>query len=310
MMKKVDYYYNTTITGTTTSLLETCFAQATEYQERGFFENIYIPVKIVSSSGIADNYSYINIGLTDKDIADIYYAQYSGNYLIDVKLAQRMQAIFKKNLGKYLKLLELQGYEYNPLWNVDGEEIRQNLENRGTNDIAFGGVTSDFGDEFTAIRTEHRVSGFNSNGYVDGSYDESYGVPQNSAGVGHQEVRMDPVTGNMVVTGVDAPSNAATSHRGSVGTKNTTTYTHNTAKNIVDGNEVEYVVSANDTAFGTTLVCGDKMFVEKYLRHGNIGVTKTTELIESQRNIVKYILLQEFFDDINEVILIGLYGNY
>ena len=313
MMKKVDYYYKTELPSEDpdvhVNLLTDIFETSTVYGGVNLFEDIYIPVKLVTSSGLADDWSYMNIGLDADEIADIYYAQYSGNFLLDIDLKKRVKAIFKKNVGKYLKLLEVQGYSYNPLWNVDGTEIRQQLENRGTNDTEYGGVTSNFGDNFSSVRTDHDVSGFNTSGYRDGSKDETYGTENNTIGVGHQEVRMD-AQGQMQVTGVDAPNNASSSYRGSVGSKTSTQVIHKNAKNIVSGEEVEYAVSASDTAFGTALIGGDRMYLEKYIRQGNIGVTKSTELIEAQRDIVRYVLLQEFFDDINEVVLIGLYGNY
>ena len=146
MMKKVDYYYKTELPSEDpdvhVSLLTDIFETATVYGGINLFEDIYIPVKLVTSSGLADDWSYMNIGLDADEIADIYYAQYSGNFLLDIDLKKRIKAIFKKNVGKYLKLLEVQGYTYNPLWNVDGTEIRQQLENNGTNDTEYGGVTS------------------------------------------------------------------------------------------------------------------------------------------------------------------------
>ena len=316
MMKKVDYYYNTILPNPDpsirVSLLEECFEQATEYNEGSFFENIYIPIKIVTASGMSDDYTYVNVGLTCRDIADIYYSQYSGNYLMDVKLSTRMQAIFKKNLGKYLRLLELEGYEYNPLWNVDGTEIRQNLENHGETDREYGGIDSVVGTNFANSQSTHTSSTFDQT--LKTEYQDTYagsGTAPIANSVQYVTEKTDGADkGNIEVKNASITGSPETVTYTTNGHKNTEKEVHRSAKNIVNGSEVDYVVNAKDTAFGTSLIGGDRMAVEKYVRQGNIGVTKTTELIESQRDIVRFVILQQFFDDINDVILIGLYGNY
>ena len=315
-MKKVDYYYDTILPNPDpsirVSLLEEYFEQATKYNEGNFFEDIYIPIRLVTSEGMAENYSYINVGLTCRDIADIYWSQYSGNYLINSKLSTRMQSIFKKNLGKYLRLVELEGYEYNPLWNVDGEEIRQNLENRGTNDTEYGGVDSQVGTAYNNSTTEHSSTTYD--GTVKTETTDTFSgngvVPTGGIIEYVKEITEGADKGKIEVASPTLSGNPQTVSYLTNGHKTKTTNIHNLAKNKIDGLEADYVVTAKDTAFGTQLIGGNRMFVEKYIRHGNIGVTKTSELIRDQREIVRFNILQEFFDDINQVILIGLYGNY
>jgi hypothetical protein len=146
------------------------------------------------------------------------------------------------------------------LWNVDGTEIRQTLENQGVNDVVNGPQ-----DSTNGVTMEHQVSAYDS------------GLKSE-----YKDIQKGKVE---------------------------TTYTHNNAKNIVNGADTDYEVSASDTAFGYALKGGDKMHIEKYLRQGNIGVTKTTELLEDARKYLRFSLVQEFFDDINKVILIGTYDN-
>lgn len=52
---------------------------------------------------------------------------------------------------------------------------------------------------------------------------------------------------------------------------------------------------------------GDYSHIEKRIRQGNIGVTKTTELLNDERELVKFNLIQEFFNDINKQLLVGIY---
>ena len=49
------------------------------------------------------------------------------------------------------------------------------------------------------------------------------------------------------------------------------------------------------------------MEIEKLIRQGNIGVTKTTELIESQRELIQHSIVDEYFNDLNKIILVGVY---
>lgn len=238
-----------------------------------FFDNIYIPVKAVTENGIADNWTYLNVGLSTQWIARCY-RNYNGlNYLSVplyksnpsesiLELGDKIRSVFLMNKPKYLKLLELQGYTYNPLFNVDGVEIRQRLKNEGINNASSTYTPN-------SLTNTHSVS----------SYDSTTKTEY-----------------------TDVQSGFST---------NSTTYTHNNAKNrmVIDGEEtdVDYHVQSKDTAFGEALSGGDKMENEKYIRQGNIGVTKTQELIEAERQNLRYSVVKEFFDDINEQLLVGIY---
>lgn len=57
----------------------------------------------------------------------------------------------------------------------------------------------------------------------------------------------------------------------------------------------------------TPIVGGDYSHIEKRIRQGNIGITETTALITHERELVRFNLIQEFFNDINKQILIGIY---
>ena len=121
---------------------------------RSFFSYIYIPIKLPTASGMPEDFTYVDIGLSPTNLADIYATEYGLNFLIEPfkevegeewkyktsadKLKERIFSVYIKNLGKYMKMLELQGYSYNPLWNVDGTEEYSFLENNGINDVKTG----------------------------------------------------------------------------------------------------------------------------------------------------------------------------
>ena len=317
-MRKVDEYYNTANAASPdTKLLTTFFTNCTNYQNKLLFSNIWLPVRFYDqqTQKLSDDYTYVNVGLSTAELADLYWAQYSGNYLIGyhqddipkdlADLTTRAEAIFKKNVGKYLKLIELEGLEWNPLWNVDGEELRQVLENNGTTDVESGMIRSDIGVQYDNRKTTHNVAAYDTDGVKMEYTDEIEGNGTNVP-TGLQRVEM--IDGDMVVTSSQV-SGGAISHanNGTTGASGSTKYVHKNAKNLVNGAEAEYAVDARDAAFGQALTGGDKMHAEKLIRRGNIGVTKTTELIEDARNALRFSLIQEFFDDINEVILVGIY---
>lgn len=68
-----------------------------------------------------------------------------------------------------------------------------------------------------------------------------------------------------------------------------------------------HVTEAELTGPVHAITGGDFSHIEKRIRQGNIGVTKTTELINDERELVKFNLIQEFFNDINKQLLIGIY---
>ena len=308
-----------------------CIELATQTQTdptiKYFFTDIWIPVKkmytdqnvqLTPEQFLAAEYVWANIGLTPLQISDAYQTLYGMNYLSvpafsdDLgyssvsELSSRMRVIFNLNKGKYLKLLDLQGLSYNPLWNVDGTEIRQTLENEGVNDV----TSNNFGydREVTTDNTtkQHKTTPYDSATLKLENEDTTQGQQSVS---NLPEYKYDISTGTWTQTESGSFSNVSTQTGNSSTSGNVTSYKHNNAENGINDSTYgkEYVVKAVDTAFGQMLVGGDKMHVEKYLRQGNIGVTKSTELIEAEREVLRFSVLKEFFDDINEQLLVGIY---
>lgn len=317
--RKVDQYYNSINSTTNKPLLYDLFSTTTNYELVPIFSQIWMPVKKYNSTTgkLADGYTYYNVGMSAEEITDLYWTEYGGTYLIgrsedisiDVSsLMKKVRSIFLKNVGKYLKLIELAGLEWNPLWNVDGEEIRQLLENNGTNDVETGQINTTSGIQWNDTKTTHNVSPYNSDVNVKKAYEDT--VSGNGSNIPTGIQRVEYTDGEFTVSS-QSPSGStiASADESTNGLKGKTRYVHNLAKNLNGANEEDYVVDARDTAFGQALKGADKMHVEKLMRHGNIGVTKTTELIRDARDTFAYSIIQEFFDDINKVILIGIYDS-
>lgn len=266
----------------------------------GFFNKIWIPVKVYNeqTGKFADDYTYYNCGMDTLKLAQLYWTKYSGNYLIGghetfdgvfQRLVIRCESIFKQYLGKYRKLVEMEGLIWNPLWNVDGTELHQILEVHGNENhlSAESGSTANGRN----MQDEREVTAYDSD-TLKKEYKETHkGLdsstgPSASATYGDDEIKADADP----VSNVETSSSEARASRSHI--------THDS---------IGYGVSEKDTAFGTAITDGDLLHTEKTVRQGNIGVTKTTELIEDARKTVAYSIIQEFFKDINRVILIGTY---
>ena len=267
----------------------------------GFFNNIWIPTRKYNqeTGELDENYTYYNCGMSSNELADLYWTQYSGNFLIGnsasisidyAYLETRCSAIFKKNLGKYRRLMELEGLIWNPLWNVDGSEIHQLLEKHGA-------------ESYLERGSGASVTGRNlKNSRSVTAYDSDTLKPESE----ETHVGQDTSTPSASVTDGSETISASGSQ---VNHADTTSSEARASKSVRSHDAFEYAVKVEDTAFGTAISDADVLHTEKTVRQGNIGVTKTTELIEDARKVLAYSIIQEFFDDINKVILVGIWDN-
>lgn len=279
------------------------------------FASIYLPVKTPTSEGMPDEFTYTNIGLDYSEISAVYDTLYGSNYLtvpLDVdnlisssaKLKTKIQSIYKLNKQKYLKLIELQGYTYNPLFNVDGVEQYTFISNEGTKDTTLQRAYTQHTDTTTSNNT--RSGSISDSGSSTATHEDTNSV---TAFDSSELSTTDHNSGNNNVTSssnTQTYNNLSDNGGGSVTygahtDTDTTTITHHNALN----GSAEY--SGGDDLFGNSVTGGDKYHNEKRLRQGNIGVTKTQELIEAERNNLRFSIIQEFFDDINKYILVGIY---
>ena len=269
----------------------------------GFFSNIWIPTRKYNqqTGQLDENYTYYNCGMSSNELADLYWTQYSGNFLIGnsasinidyAYLETRCSAIFKKNLGKYRRLLELEGLIWNPLWNVDGTELHQIIEQHADE------VTKDTGsgESFKGqhVQDERKVTPYDSSD-LKTEYQETHTGLDGSKTPSASSTIGDVTVSSSTTTAVPSVSESEASANSNLNVKSHESFT--------------YAVDEKDAAFGVALTGGDTLHTEKTVRQGNIGVTKTTELITDARRVLAYSIIQEFFDDINEVILVGVWDD-
>lgn len=268
----------------------------------GFFSNIWIPTRKYNpqTGQLDENYTYYNCGMSSNELADLYWTQYSGNFLIGnsasinidyAYLETRCSAIFKKNLGKYRHLMELEGLIWNPLWNVDGTEIHQLLEKHANESTVEAGSASSANGR--NMQDERQVTSYDSPDYKN-EYKETHKGLDSSTGPS---------------ASATYGSDTLTSTGGAVSNVETSSSEARASRSLKSHDSFTYSVKVEDTAFGTAIEDGDVLHTEKTVRQGNIGVTKTTELIEDARRTVRFCIIQEFFNDINEVILVGVWDD-
>lgn len=296
--RKVDEYFDTAHE-TYQNILEYILYNVTLYGNTPLFNQVYIPVKRydTTTQKLAEGYTYLNCGMSTSELADLYWARYSGTYLIGRtsvltddadKIILRAKAVFNQNRGKYLKLIELAGLEWNPLWNVDGIELHQILEQHADEISKDTGSDESFrGQNF---QVQHNTAAYNAGTKTEWTEthtgQDSTQTPSASSTVG--DISVTSTTGS-----IPSVSESEASASSSVNVR-----THAT---------IPYVVPLKDTAFGTEISGGDTLHTEKHVKQGNIGVTETTALLNHARDYLRFSIIQEFFNDINEVILVGVY---
>lgn len=302
-LARVNTWYNTLCEGDPYAyerVLDNCFSGLQ------LFNEIYVPVKIPTSSGMPVDYAWVDIGYSASEMSSIYNTLFGQNYLSvplydsdSVKdyfdsikaLKGKIDDIYLLNKYKYYKLIELGGYTYNPLYNVDGVEEFTYLENDGT------------------VTTAKNLI-----------YAAKTNTETGTIGTSGSQTFTNDITEKQTAT-YDDPTyraNEKNIHNGSIGNTNTdtfnksygegahtdqdnTTTTHGHAMN----GENDY--SGGTDTFGNIVIGGDRYHTEKKVRQGNIGVTKTQELIAAEREVINYSILKELFKDLNEQILIGIY---
>lgn len=305
--------------------------------------DIYLPIKLPTSTGTPDDYTYEKIGYTTEQIAEYYDVLYGQNYFCIPlttegstqyadslrELTRRISAIYEINKPKYLKMAELYGLKWNPLWNVDGVEKYTYLENSGVNDVnntkVFGqhtdniqfdkGAQSDSGSDSNVKTGSEAKTGGKSETHEDTNSATSFDSTEfadTEHNIGSKNITSESETtnfNNITDTGSHSDTygarqdNTETTYGSQTNTDNTI-ITHHNAKN---GNS-EYTGGVD--GFGNTVVGGDKYHTDIKERHGNIGVTETTKLLTDALEWYKGNILLEFYKDVNKQVLVGIYDLY
>lgn len=269
------------------------------------FTNIYISIREnpqTPQQEIEPNYVFVNVGFTTAQIADYFNTKFSANYfLYDYKiekdynkLLSRMKSIYNANFYKYKKLIEVMGYRYNPLYNVDATELYSNME-------AMGDSKTTRTPEGTIINTSgtfnaetEKIEKTTTTNYTN-PYDQN---TESSADYVDSKTEQTPITSAQTYE----EYNETTEYE----SQPAHSWTYNSSTGTVTKDGI-FSIAAKDSAFGVSLGGAERYYAEKRIRQGNIGITKSTELLESQREVVRFNILDEFFRDLKKDIIVGIY---
>ena len=87
--------------------------------------------------------------------------------------------------------------------------------------------------------------------------------------------------------------------------RNDGTTTYGTNSEVSHSDVTQHATLGDDIL--TAVTGGDFSHIEKRIRQGNIGTISTVRLLEEERETVKFNLIQEFFNDINKQLLVGIF---
>ena len=199
------------------------------------------------------------------------------------KLAQEakdhIDVLFTVNDESYTRIYKALTDEYNPLWNVDGTEtLEYTKENTGTQSNIVG-HTGESETETNNTGTQHNVkdnTGTQDNADTTGSTSTDYATTYNSA--------------NEQETG-----KTDTQNRGSL------THTDDLSENSTRTDNLKEVSTRTDDLVDDALRTDDlnEHYIETKTRGGNIGTTKTTELIRDELGLrIDYRFIEIVCNDI------------
>lgn len=265
------------------------------------FTNIYVAIRDNPQSAAqeaTESFTYYNVGFTISEITKYFNTKFGMNYFaynyedqMD-PMIERVSSIYKANKYKYMKLIEIMGYKYNPLYNVDGIELYANAESLGDSKS----IRTPEGTIKTVSGTESDESIINT---TTTHYTNPYDSNSASATNVNDKTEMTPITSKQTFED-DYKETSELQHTPAEN------YVYNTTTGQWEKSGY-FVVAAADSAFGVQLGGAERYYAEKRIRQGNIGVTKSQELVNSQRDVVKFNILDEFFSDLQREIVVGIY---
>lgn len=296
-----DWFYSEIEGQTLTSLFSEALGSSSSV-----FLSIYISIRRNpenTQQETTETFDYYNVGFTPLQIAEYFYTKYDLNFFPYTfrsadsysTIKTKLRSIYTANKYKYMKLIESLGYRYNPLYNVDGIELYSNAESiggtRSTKEPS-GTIKTVTGTATT--QGEAETIGNTSSTYFRNPYNNNSTTAEN----------VEAITEQSAITSKQSFEQYTETNSLKHDPAYTWKYDQTEQKWKED---TLFSIAAKDSAFGVALTGPERYYAEKRIRQGNIGVTKSTELLRDQREIVKFNILDEFFKDIEPELIVGLY---
>lgn len=268
------------------------------------FSTIYIKEEKLDSSG-EPQITYTNVGLSSETLINDFIAYYGdrlismpyypesnqGNLYSVGRLVAKANQVLNSNKYKYIKLLATMGFDYNPLENYNGKEEQVSTKGTVTQTKA---PTDNKGSELLIQSSQVALGG---SGNV-----ASVVTWDNTTAKSTLEIEADntnkPTTSHYTTTSDDAATGRLEYYDENKGL--TTQSTHTQPQAIYR--------EFTDTGYTITTEQSDlnpDTFV--MTRSGNLGITSSQQMLEQERQVVKFSIEEEFFNDLAKEILLSTY---
>ena len=274
-------------------------------------------------------------------VADQILHDYDNDEITAVQLSDMIKVVCVQRWKQFLEMWQL---DYNPIWNVDGKEVRSVVTEYGkvlemekgtklTDEQKTNGTdTTQYGHTVT---DEQKINGTDTTQHGLKVTDEQKTAGEDSTTFGKVVTSTHPTTTNKVAafdsvsfvnhsetsntnsSDTDSGSESTTHNLGKIEHSNSgsDTVTHNLGK-------LEHAESGTDTIThnlgkiehsnsgkDTDTESGSDTTTETIIRQGNIGVTMTSTLLKDNESFWdKYSFFEHWFNDIAEQIGLPIWG--
>ena len=302
------------------------------------FEHIYYPVKELVLNEETEEYeevtNYYDCGIEyetiltewidlygERKLFQPYYEDFRGTRRSLIKMANTIKTVIDLNKYKYKKLAATLGFTYDPISNYDmTEEGTDEVTPTGTETMTHNVQQNKInGVEVTGpVSAYSTTAGDNPTLTVTISTDKVVNTTQEAVSDVRQGERVNFPDAS-TVTGGTPTQNHYTTTMDSASTGRLESYdttTGDTAQDLVSSTDTETPAqgritagSPNSPSYTDTKTFTNKKETKEHelTRKGNIGVTTSQQMIESERQIVRISLVKEFFDDIAKQLLLSVW---
>lgn len=308
----------------------------------GLFEHIYFKYSVPNSSGIVVD-QWIDVGLNASEIESIWLQLYGerrvafpyypcsdeGNTASLYKMTGALVAVLDKWTWKYKKLVATMGLTYNPIENynmaeegtdtdtptgtttkshqVDAEKVGM-IKLTGVADMTSTTITQDAETGKYTINSLALDEAGSKLTKADGISDIENGKKADRTNDAISVANGDTLTQKNYTTTMDSAAESRLhNYNETLGDVAQASYNNLTEQipimaEVQSGNP--HFASYTDTESFTSRV---NTKVHNFSRSGNIGVTTSQQMIEQERNLVKFSVIEEFFKDLNHELLLAVW---
>ena len=296
------------------------------------FSEIYIPVDELQGDGDTQT-EYYNIGMDTDNLVENFIALYGelplmrpyyfesklGNIKSVAKCMSVLKAVLDTNEGKYRKLAQSLGFIYNPIENYNmvengtdensptgSETLTHTVDNSQTGFVEVDGAVS----TITLSPKDQGTGLFDINTLTMGASQSANYSEKNASSIeaGQRASENNPpsLTGGVAPTTNNYTTTMDNKETGRLESYQTTSGTTGQFSNTT-GSQDRLTTARVKKGSETPSYTDTKTYTNKkdtlshsLNRSGNIGITTTQQMLEQERKIVQFSLVNEFYQDLVE----------